>query len=149
METSATDGGERRGRLRSVRSLQPLELLPGEGPGLIDELPASAALAGHGGRVTISGAGELRVKESGRIATLVTGLRGIGLDADEKPDGFTVDGSRGRPTGGIANARGDHRMAMAFAIAALAAEGPSTIDGADVVVISYPGFFETLGRLTQ
>jgi 3-phosphoshikimate 1-carboxyvinyltransferase len=53
-----------------------------------------------------------------------------------------------RPEGGVADARGDHRMAMAFAIAALAADKPSTIDGADAVVISYPGFFETLGRLT-
>ncbi len=52
-----------------------------------------------------------------------------------------------RPAGGRANAQGDHRMAMAFAIAALAAEGPSAIDGADVVGISYPGFFETLQRL--
>ena len=56
--------------------------------------------------------------------------------------------SGGRPSGGVADARGDHRMAMAFAIAALAAEQPSTIDGADAVVISYPRFFETLGRLT-
>jgi 3-phosphoshikimate 1-carboxyvinyltransferase len=150
VETSATDGGEPQGTVAVEHDrIQPLEIQPDEIPGLIDELPAIAALAAHGGRVTVSGAGELRVKESDRIATLVTGLRGLGLDADEKADGFTIDGSRGRPAGGIANARGDHRMAMAFAIAALAADGPSTIDGADVVVISYPGFFDTLGRLTQ
>jgi len=91
------------------------------------------------------------VKESDRIAALVAGFRALGLDADEHPDGFTVRGPHGsasrRPSGGIADARGDHRMAMAFAIAALAAEQPSTIDGADVVGISYPGFFETLERL--
>ena len=64
-------------------------------------------------------------------------------------DGFTVRGpsAGSQPSGGVANARHDHRMAMAFAIAALGARAPSTIEGADVVAISYPGFFETLDRL--
>ena len=120
-------------------------------PGLIDELPALAALAAHGGEVVVRGAGELRVKESDRISALVAGFRALGIDADERPDGFIVQGRAGgsRPAGGIADARGDHRMAMAFAIAALAADGPSTIDGAQVVDISYPGFFETLDRLVH
>jgi 3-phosphoshikimate 1-carboxyvinyltransferase len=113
-------------------------------------LPAIAALAAHGGHMAVGGA-ELRF-ESDRIAALVAGFRALGLDADERPDGFMVAGgtvaSGRRPTGGVADARGDHRMAMAFAIAALAADRPSTIDGADAVVISYPGFFDTLGRLT-
>jgi hypothetical protein len=56
------------------------------------------------------------------------------------------DGAR-RPSGGIADARGDHRLAMAFAVAALAADRPSSIDGADAVAVSYPGFFDTLARL--
>ena len=119
-------------------------------PGLIDELPAIAALAAHGGQVTVRGASELRVKESDRIAALVAGFRALGINADERADGFVIAGPAAgstRPSGGRADARGDHRMAMAFAIAALAAEQPSTIDGADVVGISYPGFFETLGRL--
>ncbi|MGE0450246.1 MAG: 3-phosphoshikimate 1-carboxyvinyltransferase [Vicinamibacterales bacterium] len=115
-------------------------------PGLIDELPAIAALAAHGGRVTVHGANELRVKESDRISTLVTGFRNLGIDADEHPDGYTIRGS-GAPLGGVADAGGDHRMAMAFAIAALAARGPSRIEGSDAVVISYPGFFDTLQRL--
>jgi 3-phosphoshikimate 1-carboxyvinyltransferase len=150
VETNATDGGEPQGTIVVEHDrVQPLEIQPHEIPGLIDELPAIAALAAHGGLVSVSGAAELRVKESDRIAALVAGLRALGVDADERSDGFAIDGRRGRPIGGVANARGDHRMAMAFAIAALAAEGPSTIDGADVVVISYPGFFETLGRLTQ
>ena len=100
--------------------------------------------------MTVRGAGELRVKESDRIAALVAGFRGLGIDADERADGFIVRGPSSasrRPPGGRADARSDHRMAMAFAIAALAAERPSTIDGSDVVAISYPGFFETLGRL--
>jgi 3-phosphoshikimate 1-carboxyvinyltransferase len=123
-----------------------LDIAPEEVPGLIDELPAIAALAAHGGRVTVHGAAELRVKESDRITTLVTGFRNLGIDAEEHGDGYTIQGA-GAPVGGVADAGGDHRMAMSFAIAALAAQGPSRIDGSDAVVISYPGFFETLQRL--
>jgi 3-phosphoshikimate 1-carboxyvinyltransferase len=115
-------------------------------PGLIDELPAIAALAAHSGEVTVRGAAELRLKESDRIATLVGGLRNLGIEAEEWPDGFTVRGS-GAPPGGIASAHDDHRIAMALAIAALGAQVPSRIEGAEAVAISYPGFFETLGRL--
>jgi 3-phosphoshikimate 1-carboxyvinyltransferase len=125
-----------------------LDIPAEEVPGIIDELPAIAALAGHGAEVSVRGAAELRVKETDRIAALVAGLRGLGISADERPDGF-VAGTSGRLTEGAgeADARGDHRMAMAFAIAALAGRSPSRIIGADSVVISYPGFFETLGRL--
>jgi 3-phosphoshikimate 1-carboxyvinyltransferase len=123
-----------------------LDIAPAEVPGLIDELPAISALAAHGGRVTVRGAGELRVKESDRITTLVTGFRRLGIAAEEHDDGYTVHG-QGAPTGGVADAGGDHRMAMSFAIAALAARGPSRIEGSDAVVISYPGFFETLQGL--
>ena len=93
-------------------------------PGLIDELPAIAALAAHGGEVTVRGAAELRVKESDRIAALVAGFRALGIDADERPDGFVVAARRAaRRRAASADARGDHRMAMAFAIAALGADG--------------------------
>ena len=127
-----------------------VEVGPDEVPSLIDELPAIAALAAHGGRVDVRGAGELRVKESDRIAVLVAGLRALGIDADERPDGYTIGGPQGaRPRGGVAHAGGDHRMAMAFAVAALAADRPSTIEGADAVGISYPGFFDTLERLVS
>ena len=119
---------------------------PHEVPELIDELPAIAALAAHGGEVHVEGAEELRVKESDRIASLVAGFRALGVHADERPDGFTIRGA-GAPRGGVADAAGDHRLAMAFAIAALAAEGPSRIEGSDVVAISYPDFFQTLHRL--
>ena len=129
-----------------------LDIAPHEVPGLIDELPAIAALAAHGGQVTVRGAGELRVKESDRISALVAGFRGLGIDADEREDGFVIGGrsaGSSRPPGGTADARGDHRMAMAFAIAALAAEHPSTIDGSGVVAISYPDFFATLEHLVS
>jgi 3-phosphoshikimate 1-carboxyvinyltransferase len=123
-----------------------VHIRPHEVPELIDELPAIAALAAHSGEVHVDGAEELRVKESDRIAALVAGFRSLGVHADERPDGFTIHGS-GAPAGGVADAAGDHRLAMAFAIAALAAEAPSRIEGADVVAISYPGFFDTLDRL--
>jgi 3-phosphoshikimate 1-carboxyvinyltransferase len=145
-ETGST-AGEPRGTI-SVEGDRTgdVEIAPEEVPGLIDELPAIAALAAHGGSVSVRGAGELRVKESDRIAVLVSGFRSLGIDADERSDGFIVHGS-GIPSGGVAHARGDHRMAMAFAVAALAARSPSRIEGADSVVISYPGFFETLGQI--
>ena len=149
---TATEAGEPRGSVtiegnRTGR----VDIGPSDVPALIDELPAIAALAAHGGQVDVRGAGELRVKESDRIAALVAGFRALGLDADERPDGFSIAGrpGRARPAGGVADARGDHRMAMAFAIAALAADGPSTIDGADAVAISYPGFFDTLQHLVS
>ena len=72
---------------------------------------------------------------------LVAGLRALGIDADEREDGYAIRGSGSPPRGGVADAHGDHRMAMAFAIAALSGRQPSTIEGADVVAISYPGFF--------
>ncbi len=153
VETTATEGGEPRGSVSVEHDrTDSVAITADEVPSLIDELPALAVLAACGGEVSVGGASELRVKESDRIAALVAGFRGLGLLAEERPDGFVVRGGSGpgrgaRPTGGIADARGDHRMAMAFAIAALAARRPSSIDGADAVVISYPGFFETLARL--
>jgi 3-phosphoshikimate 1-carboxyvinyltransferase len=121
-------------------------ITPDEVPGLIDELPAIAVLASRAGEVTVRGAAELRVKESDRIAAMVAGLRDLGIPADERPDGFTVHGA-GAPRGGVADAHDDHRIAMAMAIAALSATGPSQITGAESVAISYPGFFQTLERL--
>ena len=139
--------GEPVGRLR-VRhgAMRDLVIEPNEVPEVIDELPVLATLGTFGGSVTVSGASELRVKESDRIAELVAGLRAMGADADERPDGFQV--RRGAPlTGGTVHARHDHRLAMAFAIAALGATGPTQIEGADAVAVSYPAFFEDLDRL--
>ena len=77
---------------------------------------------------------------------LVAGLRALGAEAEEWPDGFRVSGLRPL-RGGAADAAGDHRLAMAFAVAALGASGPSSISGAGSVDISYPGFFEMLASL--
>ena len=149
VEQTAGAAGEPRGTvIVEGDRIGRVDIAPEEVPGLIDELPAIAALAGHGAEVSVRGAAELRVKETDRIAALVAGLRALGIAADERPDGF-VAGEAGRFSvgAGPADARGDHRMAMAFAIAALAGQSPSQIVGADSVVISYPGFFDTLGRL--
>jgi 3-phosphoshikimate 1-carboxyvinyltransferase len=142
-------GGEPSGRVR-IRYGQPKPLRLGadEVPLLIDEIPALAAWAANGGEMRVTGAGELRVKESDRISALVRGFQALGADIEEFSDGFHIRGSR-RLKGGQPDAVGDHRLAMAFAIAALGAEGPSVIFGADSVGISYPEFFATLGRLCE
>jgi 3-phosphoshikimate 1-carboxyvinyltransferase len=119
---------------------------PEDVPGVIDELPVLAALATHGGSLRVSGAQELRVKESDRISALADGLRRMGADIDEAPDGFHVRGVR-RLTGGAVDARNDHRLAMAFAVAALGAVGPTTIHDAGAAAVSYPEFFSVLESL--
>jgi 3-phosphoshikimate 1-carboxyvinyltransferase len=140
-------GGELSGTVR-IRYGRPgsLVLGPDEVPYLIDEIPALAAWATHGGELHVTGAAELRVKESDRISALVRGFQAMGADVEEFADGFHLRGSR-RLKGGPADAAGDHRLAMAFAIAALGADAPSLISGADSVAISYPQFFATLEML--
>ena len=117
-----------------------------EVPGVIDELPVLAALATHGGELLVTGAAELRVKESDRISALADGFRKMGATIDELPDGFHVHG-RNRLRGGDVHARNDHRLAMAFAVAALGATGPTTIEDAGAAAVSYPAFFSVLESL--
>jgi 3-phosphoshikimate 1-carboxyvinyltransferase len=128
--------------------LTALEIGPADVPGAIDELPVLAALATHGGALRVTGAGELRHKESDRISALVAGLRGLGGHVEEQADGFQVLGDR-RLTGGTADAAGDHRLAMAFALAAIGAQEPSEIHHADIVDVSYPGFFDILAEISE
>jgi 3-phosphoshikimate 1-carboxyvinyltransferase len=115
----------------------------------IDEIPALMVLATQAeGTTTIDGAGELRVKESDRIATMADGLRRMGAVVDERPDGVSIKG----PTplnGTTVESHGDHRVAMALAVAALTASGPTTIEEADCVAVSYPNFFAQLQDLTH
>jgi 3-phosphoshikimate 1-carboxyvinyltransferase len=140
-------GNEPRGIMAVAHgTLRSVEVLASEVPGVIDELPMLAAVATHGGALKVTGAAELRVKESDRIAALAAGLRALGAEIDEYNDGFAVAGDRPL-RGGTADAAGDHRLAMAFAIAALGATGESEILGAESVSISYPGFFDALERL--
>jgi 3-phosphoshikimate 1-carboxyvinyltransferase len=127
-------------------ALLPTDITAEEVPGVIDELPVLGALATHGGELRVSGAQELRVKESDRISALADGFRRMGADIDEQPDGFHVRGRR-RLRGGEVDARNDHRLAMAFAIAALGASGPTTIHDAGAAAVSYPEFFSVLESL--
>ena len=142
-------GGEPRGSLRVRHGGNArLDLGPDDVPGVIDELPVMAALATYGGALRVTGAGELRHKESDRITALAAGLRGLGGRVDEMEDGFHVIGDR-RLQGGTADAAGDHRLAMAFAIAALGGAQPSEIHNAEAVDVSYPGFFDVLASICQ
>ena len=146
-ETSGGNAGEPWGTI-VVRhgGLREASIAPDEVPGVIDELPALAALATHGGALSVSGAQELRVKESDRISALAEGLRRMGADIEEQTDGFHVRATR-RLRGGEVDALNDHRLAMAFAIAALGAAEPTTIHDAGAAAVSYPEFFRVLEAL--
>jgi 3-phosphoshikimate 1-carboxyvinyltransferase len=126
------------------------EIASNEVPGLIDEIPALAALAAMmpaGLAMTVRGAAELRLKESDRISALAAGFRALGAHVEEYDDGFTLAACPLRAA--AVDAAGDHRLAMAFAIAATRAPGPARIGGASAVAVSYPGFFAELARLTS
>src|SRR5262249_14336394 len=117
-------------------------------PGAIDELPLVALLGCFAeGETVVSGAEELRRKESDRIAGVVDGLTALGAEIEARPDGFAVRGSGGL-RGGSLDAHGDHRMAMLGAIAGLASDDGVEVEGFDAVGISYPGFERDLRGLT-
>ncbi len=127
-------------------------VISGEATGkMIDELPMLAALGPYSEQgIEIRDAAELRVKESDRIAALAGNLRRMGAQVEELPDGLRVAGrSAGRLRGAEIDPRGDHRIAMAFAVAALGADGPTTILGSECAAISFPEFFERLAQLTD
>jgi 3-phosphoshikimate 1-carboxyvinyltransferase len=120
-----------------------------EVPGLIDEIPVLAVAAAHAvGTTTFADAAELRVKESDRVATTVAALTALGAGAEERPDGLVVVGRPGRPLdGGVVDAHGDHRIAMAFAVAGLRATSENEIHVAEAAAISFPEFFTHLRTL--
>ena len=147
VESDRRNVGEPIGTIRVRHGhLGSTEIEASEVPGVIDELPVLGALATHGGELRVTGAQELRVKESDRISALADGLRRMGADIDELPDGFHVRGTR-RLRGGEVDARNDHRLAMAFAVAALGASGPTMIHDAGAAAVSYPEFFAVLESL--
>ena len=116
-------------------------------PRVIDELPVLCVIATAAeGETVISDAAELRVKESDRIAVIARGLRALGGEVEERPDGLTVYGSRLR--GGRVGSAGDHRIAMAFAVAGLLAGGPVTVEGAESIKVSFPEFGRVLQEVT-
>lgn len=116
---------------------------------LIDEIPVLAAIAPYTTEgIEIRDARELRVKESDRIAAIAKNLRAMGARAEEYEDGLKIPGGQ-QLHGAEIDSFGDHRIAMAFAVAGLRADGETTIKGADAAVISFPGFFEALNGLVQ
>lgn len=126
------------------RPLRAIELGPDEVAAAIDEIPAFLVLASQAQGVTsINGASELRVKESDRIGAMAEGLRRMGASVDERPDGVSIEGPV-RLRGATIASKGDHRIAMAFAIAGLVASEPTTIEDADAAAVSYPEFFSDL-----
>src|SRR6202171_80146 len=115
---------------------------------LIDEIPVLAAVAPYSdGGLDVRDAKELRVKESDRIAAVAANLRKMGAEVEERPDGMRIPGGQ-HLHGAELDSFGDHRIAMAFAVAALRAEGETTIHGADAAGVSYPTFFEELRNLS-
>ncbi len=116
---------------------------------LIDELPVLAAIAPYtGSGVVIADARELRVKESDRIAAIVSNLRAMGATVEEREDGMAIPGGQSLH-GATVNSYGDHRIAMAFSVAALRAKGETIIEDAGCAAVSYPAYFETLEKLVQ
>ena len=120
-------------------------------PLLIDELPMLAALGPYTEEgIEFRDAAELRVKESDRIAALAENLRRMGAQVEERPDGLRVEGRKaGKLRGAEIEPHGDHRIAMAFAVAGLAAEGKTVIRDADCAGVSFPTFYEELDRLAR
>ncbi|MFL5946588.1 MAG: 3-phosphoshikimate 1-carboxyvinyltransferase [Gaiellaceae bacterium] len=121
-----------------------------EVPRLVDELPLFAlAAAGARGDSRLTGAAELRVKETDRIETVTNGLRPLGVRIRERDDGFEVKGVPARPIGGRMSSNGDHRIAMLAAIAGVVSREGVDVGDADAVAISFPGFFDLLDSVSR
>ena len=142
-------GGEEVGTLTvKPAPLRAIEIREKQVASLIDELPLLACVAaGAGVELVITGASELRVKESDRISTVVQNLRAVGANAEELPDGLRVLTGR-RTFSGAVDPRGDHRIAMAFGVLSAASGNGITISNPECVAVSYPGFWDDLRRVT-
>jgi 3-phosphoshikimate 1-carboxyvinyltransferase len=121
-----------------------------EVPRLIDELPLVALLGAFAHGITeVSGAEELRAKETDRIETVTAALRAIGVRIEPRPDGFVVRGVPARPQGGVIDAQGDHRIAMLGAVAGAVSRDGVRIEDAECAAISFPGFYDLLANLAH
>jgi 3-phosphoshikimate 1-carboxyvinyltransferase len=121
-----------------------------EVPRLVDELPLFAlAAAGARGDSQLTGAAELRVKETDRIESVTNGLRALGVRIRAREDGFEVRGVPARPTGGRMSSEGDHRIAMLAAVAGVTSRQGVEVRDADAVAISFPGFFDLLDSVSR
>jgi 3-phosphoshikimate 1-carboxyvinyltransferase len=149
-ESRAVEGGEWVADLVvSPGGLRGTIVEPADVPSMVDELPLLACLATRAdGETVITGAGELRVTESDRIAAVVANLRAIGADAEELPDGMRIRGSP-RPLRGRVATHGDHRLAMAFGVLDAASGNAIEVDDRDCVAVSYPDFWRDLEAATS
>jgi len=130
-------------------ALRATQVTPAEVPSLIDELPLIACVAARAeGETRITGAAELRVKESDRIRAVVSNLRALGADAEELPDGLVVRGSD-RPLRGAVTTQGDHRIAMAFGVLGAVPGNLVTLDDPSCVAVSYPNFWDDLAHVRR
>jgi 3-phosphoshikimate 1-carboxyvinyltransferase len=151
---SVTQIEEQHGELRGTvkvegRDLKGTTIAGRDAAALIDEIPVLAAIAPYTmGGMEIHDARELRVKESDRIAAIAANLRAMGAQVEERDDGLKIPGGQ-TLRGAEIDSLGDHRIAMAFAVAALRAEGETRIREAEAAVISYPGFFDALEHVVQ
>ncbi len=144
-------GGEMIGDI-DVRSaeLTATDVDPGEVPRLVDELPLFALAAGSARGVShLTGAEELRLKETDRIETVTNGLRALGVRIQARDDGFEVRGVPTRPVGGRMPSDGDHRIAILAAVAGIVSREGTDVEGADSVAISFPGFFDLLDSVSR
>jgi 3-phosphoshikimate 1-carboxyvinyltransferase len=146
-----SSGGEPVGDLEvHAAELVATEITAEEVPTLVDELPLFALAAGLArGESVVSGAGELRIKETDRIETVTTSLKALGVRVSASDDGFRVRGVPTRPKGGGMSSGGDHRLAMLAAVAGLVSREGVRVEGADAVGVSFPGFFELLESVTK
>jgi 3-phosphoshikimate 1-carboxyvinyltransferase len=135
-------------RVRGGR-LTGVEVPAGRAPSMIDEYPIlSVAAALAKGSTVMRGLGELRVKESDRLAAVANGLRACGVEVEDGPDHLVVHGGRGRPRGGAGIAANlDHRIAMAFLVMGMVAEKPVSVDDASPIETSFPGFATLMNGL--
>ena len=121
-----------------------------EVPRLVDELPLVALLGAFAhGQTRVSGAEELRTKESDRVETVTAALHAIGVRIEPLDDGFVVRGTPARPRGGTVDAAGDHRIAMLGAVAGIVSREGVRLEGAESISISFPGFFDLLASVAQ
>ena len=149
IQASRSDGGELIADLvtGTARELRAFETAGARAAELIDELPVLAVAATMlPGTSRVTGAAELRIKESDRIAAMAAGLSAMGADVSELPDGWEIRGPRHLEGARVAS-RGDHRVAMALAVAGLLAGGRTEIEDAECVDVSYPGFWDDLDAL--
>lgn len=149
-ENLREEGGEPVADLRVRHSaLKGVEVPPGRAPSMIDEYPVLACLAAFAeGKTVMRGIGELRVKESDRIAATVAGLRANGVEVDEHEDGMTVHGRGGEvPGGGTVATHLDHRIAMSFLVMGMASRQPVCVDDGGPIATSFPGFLPLMRGL--